>query len=75
MTADVLPSPVQRGVQSGSFTVHNLANGEMNKSVRLPDQPPSKARASCRQLTQQFVSEFTCAVDLNITKPGDRGCR
>lgn len=33
MTADVLPSPEQGGVRSGSFTVHNLANGEINKSV------------------------------------------
>lgn len=38
MTADVLPSPVQGGVWSGSFTVHNLVNGEINKSVRSPDQ-------------------------------------
>lgn len=40
MTADVLPSPVHGGVWSGSFTVHNLVNGEINKSDPLisPEQ-------------------------------------
>lgn len=33
MTADALPSPEQRGVHSGSFTVHNLVNSEINKSI------------------------------------------
>lgn len=55
MTADTLPSPEQRGVRSGSFTLHNLANGEINKSVgsspgRTTDHLLSASRAVCQSL-------------------------
>lgn len=56
MTADVLPSPEQGGVRSGSFTVHNLVNGEINKSQLDPpvstycNKPQAANRIVCNRV-------------------------